>query len=139
MVCCRGTGCFEGFSMHRRDFVRGGLTLAGLGWLDQAWLAGADGPQGVEKDGVTRVRLLPPTPGKNPRNSEGAFISLKDGRLLFVYTHFTGGGGDHSAAHLAARSSRDGGRTWTDTDELVLANEAKMNIMSVSLLRLPSG
>jgi hypothetical protein len=125
--------------MRRRDFVRAGLTLAGLGWLDRACSVGADGPQVVEKDGVTKVRLLPPTPGKNPRNSEGAFIPLKDGRLLFIYTHFTGGGGDHSAAHLAARSSRDGGRTWTDADELVLANEAKMNVMSVSLLRLPSG
>jgi arylsulfatase A-like enzyme len=92
----------------------------------------------VPRDGVTRVRLLPPGPG-NPRNSEGAFLPLRDGRLLFVYTHFTGGGSDHSAAHLAARFSRDGGKTWTGKDELVLPNEAKMNVMSVSLLRLASG
>jgi photosystem II stability/assembly factor-like uncharacterized protein len=91
-----------------------------------------------EGAGPTKVRLLPPGPG-NPRNSEGAFITLKDGRLLFVYTHFTGGGADHAAAHLAARSSLDGGRTWTARDEVILENEAKMNVMSVSLLRLSSG
>lgn len=84
---------------------------------------------------VTKIRLLPPGPG-NPRNSEGAFIALKDGKLLFVYTHFTGGGADHAAAHLAARSSNDSGRTWAAQDELVLENEANMNVMSVSLLRL---
>ena len=39
---------------------------------------------------VEKIRLLPPGPG-NPRNSEGDFIELKDGRVLFVYTHFTGG------------------------------------------------
>lgn len=87
---------------------------------------------------VTRIPLLPPQPS-NPRNSEGAFLQLKDGRVLFVYTHFTGGGSDHAAAHLAARYSSDGGRTWTATDQLVLPNDAKMNVMSVSLLRLNTG
>jgi hypothetical protein len=36
--------------------------------------------------GPTRVLELPPGPG-NPRNSEGAFVTLKDGRILFVYSH----------------------------------------------------
>ena len=72
----------------------------------------------------------------NPRNSEGDFIALKDGRLLLIYTHFTGGGGDNATAHLASRVSADGGRTWSEKDELVLANEGGENIMSVSLLRL---
>ena len=37
-------------------------------------------------------RPLRLTPGQdNPRNSEGAFVQLKDGRVMFVYTHFTGG------------------------------------------------
>ena len=72
----------------------------------------------------------------NPRNSEGDFISLKDGRILLIYTHFTGGGGDNSTAHLASRVSTDHGVTWSDSDELVLANEGGENVMSVSLLRL---
>ncbi|WP_372720787.1 sialidase family protein [Novipirellula sp.] len=81
---------------------------------------------------------LPPT-SENPRNSEGDFIQLKDGRLLFVYTHFTGGGGDHASAHLAGRYSADGGKTWDATDTRILENEAGFNIMSVSLLRLADG
>jgi len=89
-------------------------------------------------DGVRRIRLLPPGRG-NPRNSEGDFVQLKDGRLLFVYTHFTGGGADHSAAHLAGRFSSDGGKTWTKKDVVIVPNEGRQNVMSVSLLRLRSG
>lgn len=75
----------------------------------------------------------------NPRNSEGSFVTLKDGRLLFVYTHFTGGTSDHAQAFLAGRYSHDGGTTWTADDEVILPNEGDMNIMSVSLLRLQNG
>lgn len=32
-------------------------------------------------DGVERIPLLPPRPD-NPRNSEGSFIALRDGRLF---------------------------------------------------------
>lgn len=91
-----------------------------------------------EDSPVTRNVLLPPGPD-NPRNSEGDFIRLKDGRLMFIYTHFTGGGGDHEAAHLAARYSCDEGKTWTQEDEVVIPNEGGMNVMSVSLLRLHTG
>ena len=88
--------------------------------------------------GVERVLDLPPGPD-NPRNSEGAFLRLKDGRILFVYTKFTGGGGDHDTAFLAGRVSADGGKTWTGEDAVVLPNEGGMNIMSVSLLRMGRG
>jgi hypothetical protein len=89
-------------------------------------------------DGVERIPLLPPGQG-NPRNSEGSFITLADGRVLFVYSHFTGGGGDHAAAFLAGRFSNDGGRTWTREDVVVVPKEGEWNVMSVSLLRLQSG
>jgi len=89
-------------------------------------------------EGVERVLTLPPGEN-NPRNSEGDFIKLNDGCVLFIYTHFTGGGGDHDAAFLASRSSSDGGRTWSAADVEVLPNEGGMNIMSVSLLRLSNG
>ncbi|MBI2422029.1 MAG: exo-alpha-sialidase [Candidatus Hydrogenedentes bacterium] len=79
--------------------------------------------------------LLAPS-AENPRNSEGDFIGLKDGRILFIYTHFTGGSGDDATAHLASRVSLDGGKTWSGEDVVVLANDARYNIMSVSLLRL---
>ncbi|HYF01298.1 MAG TPA: sialidase family protein [Planctomycetota bacterium] len=88
------------------------------------------------QDGVTKIPLLPPGPD-NPRNSEGDFIPLRDGRLLFVYTRFTGeSGSDHAPAHLASRVSSDGGRTWSERDEVVVPREGDMNVMSVSLLRL---
>ncbi len=86
-----------------------------------------------------RALELPPGPD-NPRNSEGAFVTLKDGRVLFVYSHYTAGsGGDHDPAHLAGRYSSDGGLTWTREDRVIVPNEGGMNVMSVSLLRLQSG
>ncbi|QDU94856.1 sialidase family protein [Lignipirellula cremea] len=93
---------------------------------------------GKVRDGVQRITLLPPGPG-NPRNSESDMIRLKDGRLLLIYTHFTGGAGDHATAHLAGRISNDAGQSWTAEDQLILPNEGGQNIMSVSLLRLADG
>ncbi|SHI64805.1 BNR repeat-like domain-containing protein [Tangfeifania diversioriginum] len=84
----------------------------------------------------TTVLKLSPSEN-NPRNSEGDFINLKDGRVLFVYSHYTAGAGDdHDPAFLAGRYSDDGGKTWTEEDEVIVANEGEMNVMSVSLLRL---
>lgn len=84
---------------------------------------------------VVKNPLLPPTPN-NPRNSEGDFLPLKNGILMFVYSRFTGGVTDDSRAGLAAIYSGDGGRTWSLRHEPVLENEGKKNVMSVSLLRL---
>jgi hypothetical protein len=92
----------------------------------------------AEEPGMTVALNLEPSEN-NPRNSEGDFVQLRDGRVLFVYTHFTGGRSDHATAHLASRESSDGGRTWSDESNVVVANEGGMNIMSVSLLRLHSG
>ncbi len=93
----------------------------------------------LRAEGPVTVDLLPPGPG-NPRNTEGSFLKLKDGRLMFVYSRFSGDGpADSGAASLAARYSTDGGRTWTAKDEIVVPNEGGMNVMSVSLLRLGSG
>lgn len=114
------------------------MLLGHLSLSHGARQAAAAEPEVVQTGGVRKIRLLPPKPG-NPRNSEGAFLELKDGRIAFVYTHFTGGGSDHAAAHLAARFSSDGGKRWTGEDEPVLSNEGKLNVMSVSLVRLSSG
>lgn len=80
-------------------------------------------------------------PGQdNPRNSEGAFVPLKDGRIMFVYSRYYGtSSSDHATADLAARYSSDKGATWTDADEIIVKNHGGMNVMSVSLLRLRSG
>lgn len=98
-----------------------------------------DGPEVIRTDGLTKIRLLPPGEN-NPRNSEGDFVTLEDGRVMFVYTHFVGdSGSDFAPAHLAARHSSDGGFTWTAEDEVVVPNEGGDNVMSVSLLRLQDG
>jgi hypothetical protein len=83
---------------------------------------------------------LPPGPG-NPRNSEGAFLDLSDGRILFVYSRFVGeAASDHAKARLAARTSRDGGETWSeDTFIATPGEDDAMNVMSVSLLPLRQG
>lgn len=89
-------------------------------------------------DGPAITLRLPPGPG-NPRNSEGDLLHLGGGRVLLIYTRFSGGGEDHAAAELTARESRDGGLTWSAEDRLVVANEARQNVMSVTLLRLADG
>jgi len=81
---------------------------------------------------------------ENPRNTEGDFITLKDGRILFIYTHFFKGSADgpHSDfgnAYLAGRFSSDDGKTWSENDVKIVDQEGRMNVMSVSLLRLQNG
>jgi len=92
-------------------------------------------PKAREGEEVRTVLLLSPTK-LNPRNSEGDFLQLRDGKVLFVYTHFTGGAGDHARACLAQRESEDGGHTWSGEDAVLVEGEGAMNVMSVSLLRL---
>ena len=76
----------------------------------------------------------------NPRNSEGDFIKLRDGRLLFIYSHFYGDSpSDYGHAFLASRISSDNGQTWSEKDKIEISNEGELNVMSVSLLRLKSG
>jgi hypothetical protein len=76
----------------------------------------------------------------NPRNSEGDFVTLKDKRILYVYSHYTGtNGGDHAPAYLAGRFTDDGGKNWSHVDLKIIDNEGTMNVMSVSLLRMVNG
>ena len=77
---------------------------------------------------------------ENQRNSEGAFITLEDGRLMFAYTQYRDGWHDYSPADIAVIYSADDGETWTEPHiifEAELYNA--QNIMSVSILRLNSG
>lgn len=85
-----------------------------------------------------RVLTIPAGPG-NPRNSEGDFVHLGGGRILFIYSRFSGDGADSAPAILVSRISDDEGRTWSQSDEVVLDREGAQNIMSVSLLALRDG
>jgi sialidase-1 len=84
------------------------------------------------------VLNLEPVKPANPRNSEGAFVTLKDGRILFYYTQFYGGAADESPARIASVESSDKGLTWS-APKTVVENDGKQNVMSVSMLRLKSG
>lgn len=85
------------------------------------------------------VKMLEAGDG-NPRNSEGSFIQLKDGRIMFVYSRYNGDSWyDHASADLAAIYSADGGRTLPGEPEIVVRNQGDGNVMSVSLLRLHCG
>lgn len=76
---------------------------------------------------------------QHPRNSEGAFITLKSGRILFFYTQFYGGAKDASPARIVSIFSDDDGATWSEKAEVVVENKGHENVMSVSALRLRSG
>jgi Neuraminidase (sialidase) len=86
------------------------------------------------------VLQLDPVPG-NARNSEGAFVTLKDGRILFAWSKFLSDqGGDHEPSIIVCRTSDDGGQSWTNEDRVLVKPEGNAhNVMSVSLLRLQDG
>ena len=76
----------------------------------------------------------------NPRNSEGSFVRLSDGRLYFAYTRYRNENGDwndHATADICAIISADDGQTWSEPFTVV--KNQHLNVMSVSLLRLSDG
>ena len=80
---------------------------------------------------------LDPTP-EHPRSTEGGFVTLKSGRILFEYSQFSEGQHDYSPSQIARIYSDDEGRTWSQP-EIVVPTGKYHNIMSVTLLRLASG
>ena len=84
------------------------------------------------------VLNIEPSP-EFPRNSEGSFVTLQSGRVLYLYTQFYGGASDHSAARIVSIQSDDEGLTWDTSPRKIIENEGGANVMSVSLLRLQSG
>ena len=74
---------------------------------------------------------------EHPRNSEGSFVTLASGRILFCYSQFYGGAADESPARIVRIHSDDDGRTWSKP-VTVVENTSGNNVMSVSLLRLQS-
>ena len=86
------------------------------------------------------VYELPPS-AENRRNSEGAFITLKDGGILYIYTRFSSAGwADHAEADLYGICSRDGGETFGEPFPVLLHEQVQAdNVMSASLIRLDNG
>ncbi len=79
----------------------------------------------------------------NPRNSEGSFLPLADGRIAFAYSRYhADSADDHADCNICAIYSYDNGETW-DTEHvqtLVEASEyGEKNVMSVTLARMNNG
>ncbi len=92
---------------------------------------------GQESDVIEQI--LAPASSSSIRKTEGAIVELRDGRLLLGYTDFyTASPNDDAPARILGRHSSDLGKTWGPAFTIV-ENTAKMNVMSVSLLRLQSG
>ncbi len=83
-------------------------------------------------------------PGENnPRNSEGSFIRLDDGRIAFAFSRYTGDSDhDNARCNIAVIYSWDDGETW-DTEHIeILINAEEYNeenVMSVTLERMNNG
>jgi Neuraminidase (sialidase) len=124
--------------MNKKNLLGSILSCVLIGIVFSCKSIGTDKKISVSKGPRTVLSLQPST--DNPRNSEGDFIKLKNGNLLFVYTHYTQGtGSDHDPAYLASRYSKDDGKTWSKSDKMIIPNDGGMNVMSVSLLRLQNG
>ncbi|MSO21749.1 MAG: exo-alpha-sialidase [Acidobacteria bacterium] len=118
----------------RRSFLAG--VIGGMGALFGGPTLGDS--RETKVSGLTFTTMVGPATIANPRNGEGSVIELRNGQLLLAYTEFyTAGYDDHAPARICGRISEDRGRSWGKKVELV-SNESKCNVMSVSLLRLPS-
>lgn len=85
------------------------------------------------------VLQLDPTP-QNGRNSEGSFVELQDGTLVFAWTQYISDSPhDHAPARLVYKRSWDQGSTWEDQTHVLVEKGDALNLMSVSLLRLQDG
>jgi len=112
------------------------LILFGTSILSQAQTSG--------EESLRRVVLqLSPENNNNHQNSEGDFITLKNGRILFIYSHFIKDLSPNQSVYyqgyLAGRFSDDSGKTWSNDDFIVVENDAKIHLYGCSLLRLQNG
>lgn len=70
------------------------------------------------------------------RNSEGAFVKLKDNSLAYVYSCFPKENLDHSKSDICIIKSSDALReNWSEPKVLLKAGKDVINIMSVSVIR----
>ncbi len=77
----------------------------------------------------------------NNRNSEGAFLKLKNGNLLFAYTRYRNGGcQDEADADIYGIISEDDGEKFSEPFLIFSCEDVGAdNIMSVSFMRMENG
>ncbi|MCR5485315.1 MAG: glycoside hydrolase [Clostridiales bacterium] len=77
---------------------------------------------------------------KYPRHSEGAFLRLKNGDILFIYSRFKNSNDDDGPSDLVKLVSHDEGESWEEAGVAVSADMYNVqNVMSVSLMRMQNG
>lgn len=82
-------------------------------------------------------KVLDITPAENnARNSEGSFIRLDDGRIMFAYSRYsTNCPYDDANCDIAVIFSSDEGESWTEPEIIVKAEEfGTKNVMSTSAI-----
>lgn len=90
-------------------------------------------------ENMRTVMLIMPG-GENARSSEGDFLRLKDGRIMFAYSRFRNGSHDDSPSDIAAVYSSDNGESFSDPKIIVPASfHGVENVMSVTLMRMENG
>ena len=76
----------------------------------------------------------------NPRNGEGAFLRMKDGSVVYLFTEYVGETwSDHANARITKVVSYDEGETWSERSVLLEKPAGSKNIMSLTLLRMANG
>ena len=82
---------------------------------------------------------LPPTP-ENKRNSEGAFIRLNNGDILFAYSRYSNDAFDSKPADIYGIISKDGGESFSDPFPIIKHEDiCADNIMSISFIPMQNG
>jgi sialidase-1 len=131
---CRAAECRDALVKLLDDPVLDVRVRAAQSLLALALPAGALGlPASAVPADITRD--VYPATKTHPRYSEGSVALLNDGTLLYATTEFLGGAADAAKAHVIARESRDGGRTWGGP-RVLQENVGRQNVMSATLRRL---
>lgn len=89
----------------------------------------------------TIIKDLAPS-STNPRNSEGGFITLNNGDILFAYSRYGGDDWrDHAQADLYGVISKDNGLSFGEPFPILYLKDVPnaTNIMCVSFIRLLNG
>lgn len=77
-----------------------------------------------------------------PRSDTASVVELKPGHLLMVYHRFQASehaGSDFGLCTIWAQTSRDGGRTWGGSREILAACDGDINVQAPAICMLPDG
>ncbi len=87
---------------------------------------------------IGRVQCYLPTTPRNTRNTEGSFLRLKDGSIMYAYSRYFNSAADDGASDIGYVCSSDEGDTWT-SPAILLAHKNGENLMCPCLLRMENG